>query len=74
MKGETYRTLFRLNSTSSTGRGMNCVRSTWSVVWSLVVGYNVLMVTAAILTLIYERRKRRKGKKRMETQKRGIDE
>jgi len=32
------------------------------------------MVTAAIFALIYQRRKKRKGKKRMETGKRGIDD
>jgi hypothetical protein len=74
MKEETYRTRFRLNSTSSTGRGMNCVRSASSVSLILQAGYDVLMVTAAIFTLIYQRRRKKKERKGWIPKREEIDE
>ena len=50
------------------------MRSAWSALWYRVVGKDVLMVTASIFALIYLRRKKGKGKERIETGIRGIDE
>jgi hypothetical protein len=63
-KGETYRTRFRLNSISSTGRGMYFVRSACSVSWLQEAGYDVLMST--IVALIYLQKGNEKERKENE--------